>query len=95
MRNQSPVLAQKWINMRKKENKGLRVITYCAGCAGKLSVEMQSSHILDLMFDSETVIVGKEKVSRPPFTYWNRLGLKKKLKKEKDFIISRIREFSV
>ena len=93
VRNQSPVLAQSWINIRKNENKDLRVITYCAGCAGKLSAEMPSGHILDLLFDPEAVTAGKEKVSRPPFTYWNRLRLKKKLKKEQGIIIIREREY--
>ena len=93
VRNQSPELAQNWINIRENENKGSRVITYCAGCAGKLRTSMPSSHILDLLFDPEAVIAGREKVSKPPFTYWNRLRLKKKLKKEKDIVISREREY--
>jgi len=94
VRNLSPVLARNWVNIRKNENKGCRVITYCAGCAGKLSVEMPSSHLLDLLFYPEAVIEGNENVSRPPFTYWNRLRLKKKLKKEQDVIIWRERDFS-
>lgn len=95
VRNQSPELAENWINIRKRENMDLRVITCCAGCAGKLSLQMPSSHILDLLFNPEAVITGKEKVSRSPFTYWNRLRLKKKLKKEKDIAVSRERDFSI
>ncbi len=91
--NRSPELAQNWINIRKKENKGLKVITYCAGCAGRLRAAMTTSHILDLLFNPEAVIAGKEKVSRPPFTYWNRLRLKKRLRKEKDIVISRERGY--
>ena len=91
--NRSPELSGNWINIRQKENNGLRVITYCAGCADKLSVEMPSSHLLDLLFYPGAVIAGNEKVSKPPFTYWNRLRLKKKLKKEPDIIIFREREY--
>jgi Fe-S oxidoreductase len=94
VRNKSPELAQNWISIRKNESKDHRVITYCAGCAGRLSGAMPAGHILDLMFDPDAAMSGKEKVSRSPFTYWNRLRLKKKLKKEGDIKISRERDYS-
>ena len=89
--NLNPELAESWINIRKKENKEQRVITYCAGCAEKLSQAVPSGHLLDLLFAPEAVTAGKEKISRSPFTYLNRLRLKKKLKKEKGIVIFRER----
>jgi len=90
----SPALVGDWSDRRLEESKGLRAITYCAGCAGKLSHSMPASHLLDLLFNPEAVMSGKERVSRPPFTYWNRLRLKKKLKKESDTLVSRERQYS-
>ena len=77
----SPDLAKKWGFLRKKEANGRRTITYCAGCAKFLSALAPTSHILDLLFEPEATLAGTVKVSKPPFTYLNRLNLKKQLKK--------------
>ena len=87
-------LVRNWRNRRLEETRGLRVITYCAGCAGKLSSAMPASHILDLLFNPGAVLRGKENISKPPFTYWNRLNLKKRLKKETGLAVTRERDIS-
>lgn len=91
--NASSELAGNWVKLRQKEKNGTRIITYCAGCAGRLSRTMPASHLLDLLFTPDAVMAGKEKVSRHPFTYWNRLRLKKRLKKDRDIVVSRERNF--
>lgn len=90
----APDLAKNWGMNRKKEADGRRVITYCAGCANCLSSLTPTSHILDLLFDTEATMAGSVKGSNAPFTYWNRIRLKKKLKKMVDASIVRERIFS-
>jgi Fe-S oxidoreductase len=88
-----PNLTETWALVRKKEARGLRVITYCAGCANLLQRHMPTSHLLDLLFDPKAAINGKLKISRAPFTYLNRLRLKRRLKKHLPAAISRERDF--
>jgi Fe-S oxidoreductase len=76
----SPDLAKNWGLLRKKETNGNRIITYCAGCANFLSSLAPTSHILDLMFEPQATMAGNVKVSKAPFTYLNRLKLKKQMK---------------
>jgi Fe-S oxidoreductase len=77
----APALTAGWRAIRKSESSGKRVITYCAGCSHTLGKEMQATHLLDLLFDSEKAIQGKEKITKAPFTYVERLLLKHRLKK--------------
>jgi Fe-S oxidoreductase len=77
----SPELAHRWRSMRKEETEGRRIITYCAGCSEFLCKVTPTSHLLDLLFDPTGTLAGKVKASRSPFTYWNRIRLKSRLKK--------------
>ena len=77
----APDFKNKWTDLRKKEANGHRVITYCAGCSSSLAKTVSTTHLLDLLFDSEKALQHREKVTRSPFTYISRLLLKKKLKK--------------
>lgn len=72
----SPELAGSWKTIRKQEAHGNRVITYCAGCAGVFGKDMQTTHLLDLLFDHDRALEGKEQKTRSPFTYLRRLLLK-------------------
>ncbi len=90
----SPELAKNWGSLRKAEAGGRRIITYCAGCSNALSAATPASHILDLLFEPQATVAGNVKVSRAPFTYWNRVRLKGKLKKEVDASVTRERTFS-
>jgi len=45
---------------------------------GKLT---PAGHLLDLFFEPEATLRGRVKPIGPPWTYWNRLSLKRKLKK--------------
>lgn len=77
----SPDLAATWVTKRKGEVGGRRTIAYCAGCANSLNSSLPISHVLDLLFEPEVTMAGSVKFSKPPFTYFNRLKLKRKLKK--------------
>lgn len=74
-------LARKWATNRKKEAGGRTTITYCAGCENRLSPLTPTHHLLDLLFEPEATMAGKAKISRAPFTYLNRLKLKKYFRK--------------
>jgi uncharacterized membrane protein YdjX (TVP38/TMEM64 family)/Fe-S oxidoreductase len=90
----SPDLAKTWGLLRKKETNGNRLITYCAGCAHFLSSFAPTSHILDLLFEPEKTMAGNVKVSKAPFTYLNRLKLKKQLKNMSNGAVTRERTFT-
>jgi Fe-S oxidoreductase len=89
----APELAQEWGNRRKEEAQETRILTYCAGCANFLSSVNPVSHILDLIFEPRKTLTGKIKVARAPFTYLNRILLKKKFKKKVQAAMSRERNF--
>ncbi|MCF6246393.1 MAG: (Fe-S)-binding protein [Desulfobacula sp.] len=77
----SPEFALEWSKKRAHETHSHTIVSYCAGCVNFLSKRSETFHILDLIFDPEKTIAGKAKVSKAPFTYLNRIALKKKLKK--------------
>lgn len=76
-----PEFAQTWSGMRKREANGRTILTYCAGCTSYLNPLTPTSHLLDLLFEPGKTMAGKAKVSRTPFTYWNRLKVKKYFRK--------------
>lgn len=77
----APELANGWKDIREEEAAGRRIITYCAGCSTLLGKELPTTHLLDLLFDPQRAINGKERVAKAPFTYLNRLRLKYRLKR--------------
>lgn len=77
----APVITGKWKDIRKSETGGRHIITYCAGCSSTFGKALPNTHLLDLLFRSEKAIIGKEKVTKAPFTYLARLLLKKRLKR--------------
>jgi uncharacterized membrane protein YdjX (TVP38/TMEM64 family)/Fe-S oxidoreductase len=77
-----PSFAKGWANMRAKESGGRILVTYCAGCCSFLERVVPTVHITDLLFLPETTRPGKKSATRAPFTYLQRLRLKKRLQKE-------------
>lgn len=77
----SPELSKKWGMLRKDEAAGRRIITYCAGCATYLGALTPTSHVLDLLFEPQATMEGTVKAAKAPFTYRNRIRLKKEFKK--------------
>lgn len=75
-------LSEQWGRLRKQEASGDPIVTYCAGCAGMLNGLTPTIHILDLIFAPEQTLAGKVPVAKAPFTYLNRLRLKKNLQRK-------------
>ena len=86
-------LSAGWGMLRKKEAKDRRLLTYCAGCAGFLNRKTPTDHILDAVFYPDDVAAGKRKVAHPPLTYFNRIRLKRYLKKNHPAPVTRERTF--
>lgn len=89
----APQFSDHWGSLRKNEVNGSRAFTYCAGCANRLKKVIPVTHLIDLMFEPEKALEGKNRVSGPPMTYLNRLLLKRRLKKTVDFSVTRERTF--
>jgi len=60
-----------------------------------LSRVAPTDHLADLLFDPERTLAGKARVSKAPFTYLNRLRLKKHLQRQAGRAQTRERTFSV
>ena len=87
-------LSGNWGSRRKEEADGIRILTYCAGCANLLGAKTPTSHLLDLIFEPEATLNGKAKVSKAPWTYINRLRLKSHFKKTINGAACRERTFT-
>lgn len=87
----APALAASWGDRRAVEASGRPVVTYCAGCASYLSDRARVTHILDALADPEGALAGRAPVSRGLATYWNRLRLKWRLKREFPAAVTRER----
>ncbi|WP_298039683.1 VTT domain-containing protein [uncultured Desulfuromonas sp.] len=90
----SPDLAGGWTKQQVRESEGKRTVTYCAGCAHTLGTHGPTSHILDIVFEPKAAMEGREKVSKAPFTYLNRLKLKKHLRQKVAAAVTRERAFT-
>jgi Fe-S oxidoreductase len=77
----APKLAAQWGQRRMAETENRDLVTYCVGCSNLLGKRIPTYHLLDLFFEPEATLQGKVKPSGPPWTYWNRLRLKRRLKK--------------
>ncbi|MRR54455.1 MAG: hypothetical protein EG822_08080 [Deltaproteobacteria bacterium] len=90
----APDLAKEVASRRKDEAQGRRIITYCAGCVQALAPHTPASHLLDLLFAPEQTLAGKKKGTAAPFTYLNRLRLKKSFKTMEGSAMLRERTFT-
>ncbi len=89
-----PEYAKAWGAIRQREASDRPMVAYCAGCTGFLNRVSPTIHIVDLLYRPEAALNGKLKVARAPFTYWNRLMLKRRLRQELNPKTSRIRQLS-
>ena len=87
-------LAEHWAERRAREAKGQRIITYCSGCVSFLGKINPTSHLLDVVFESKAVMNGSIMVSKPPFTYLNRIRLKNYFRRNLAATVTRERTFS-
>jgi Fe-S oxidoreductase len=89
-----PDLAGNWGSLRQKEAAGRNVVTYCAGCVNMLGRLLPTVHVLDILWEGGVDVAGRAKVTRPPFTYWKRLRLKRWFKKHVPVAVTRERTFT-
>ncbi|MDK9705570.1 MAG: (Fe-S)-binding protein [Desulforhopalus sp.] len=75
----SPRRAREWADLCCDEASGKRIVTYCAGCAGRLGRDRSVTHLADLLAFPDAAGKGVAKVARAPSTYWNRLVLIRRL----------------
>lgn len=87
----SPKFSRNWRDRRKMEAADRRIITYCSGCVNLLGAVTPTSHVLDLIFEPRATLAGKIRASKAPFTYWNRLRLKRRFKKTLKAAVTRER----
>jgi len=90
-----PEFAKTWGGIRQREASGRPMVAYCAGCTGFLNRVSPTIHIADLLYRPEAALNGKLKVARAPFTYWNRLMLKRRLRQELNPKTSRVRQLGM
>ncbi len=76
----APESASTWKGKIKEEAGDEEIITYCAGCANSINKAAPAVHILDIIFNTKKYSLMHGNVSSP-FTYINRLLLKRRLKK--------------
>lgn len=87
-------LADSWKIRRLREAGKNHVITYCAGCSSTLGKMTGTSHVIDVLIDPESALSCKARVSKAPFTYINRLLVKRRLKRNDISPITRERDFN-
>ena len=90
----APDFSRKWGGKCRQEARGAMIVTYCAGCAHFLGASGPSCHILDLLFEPEATLAGKAKAAKAPWTYLNRLLLKRHFKKTIRAAAARVRTFT-
>ncbi len=76
-----PDLARHWSRLRRQEAGGRKLVTYCTGCADRLSRLTPTVHIADLLFFPGQALNGGMPVTRPPHTYANRWKLKQRFER--------------
>ncbi len=67
---------------RKRRTNERLIVTNCAGCTSLLQKMAPTCHIVDLLFwKAQQTLACKARFSRAPFTYINRMRLKRRLQK--------------
>lgn len=89
-----PELATGWAKFRKKEAGDKRIVTYCAACVTSLQAHVPTSHLADILFDPQQTLAGRRKGAGAPFTYLNRIRLKRAFKGQDGYEITRERTFT-
>lgn len=75
----NPAFSSNWTALRVAEAEGRHMVSYCAGCCHHLGRHSPTSHIADLLFGQAEV--GRFQAARGLLTYFNRLLVKRRLKK--------------
>jgi uncharacterized membrane protein YdjX (TVP38/TMEM64 family)/Fe-S oxidoreductase len=86
-----PELAEGWRDLRSTEATGRRTISYCAACVQALGRQTPTNHLVDVLFAPQQTLTGKKQGARAPFTYLNRLLLKRAFQRKEGFAVTRER----
>ena len=76
-----PDLPRHWGRIRRQEADGRKLVTYCTGCADRLSRQTPTVHVADLLFFPEQALNGGMPAARRPHTYANRLKVKQRFQR--------------
>lgn len=90
----APGMMKEAIATRVAESGGKPIVTYCAACASTFADNTRSLHLLDIWMSPANALAGKAKVSKAPFTYLNRIRLKRKFRNSGGFAVTRERDIS-
>jgi Fe-S oxidoreductase len=74
-----PEFAEAWLDKLAIETSGSSVLTYCAGCAEMMGRRLKCAHVLDLLLAEKSL--SSNLMSKHPFTFINRLLLKRYFRK--------------
>lgn len=72
----SPEFAEAWLDKVAGETAGRSVLTYCSGCTEMMGRRMNCAHVLDVLLNPERPL-SPNLISKAPFTFMNRLLLKR------------------
>lgn len=86
-----PAFAEGWAAIRQRESDGRPLVAYCAGCTGFLNRVAPTVHVADLLYRPEAAWNGSLKAAKAPFTYVNRILLKRRIKKDLNPLTVRVR----
>ncbi len=70
----------RWRVRRREQAEDRRALGYCAGCKGFPGSQVFATHMIDFIMEPEAAVGGIAGVSQAPWTYLNRIFLKKRLK---------------
>ncbi|SDZ79545.1 Uncharacterized membrane protein YdjX, TVP38/TMEM64 family, SNARE-associated domain [Desulfuromusa kysingii] len=87
----APEKSEAWTQQRVDEAGEHRIVSYCASCTHTFGAHAPSSHVLDLLISPEKAMQNKMSESKPPFTYLNRLKVKKHLQRNVAAAVTRER----
>jgi len=90
----APALARSWTRQRAAEAGRRRVVTYCTGCADLLARNIDTVHLLDLVFGAGANRLAERIRPFFPLTCFNRLRLKDHLQRKFSAAVTRERTFS-
>ena len=89
----SPERSAAWQDKHCQQLQTGHLVSYCASCTQVFAARTRSSHVLDLLFEPELTIAGQAVVSKGLLTYWNRLRLKARIRKNVVAAVTRERTF--
>ena len=91
----NPERAASWTERTLDATGKQPLVSYCAACTQKLgrNKRLPANHLLDLLFDRERALSGHSQAAKAPLTYFNRLKVKRYVRRNVPAVINRERRF--